>query len=215
MTDGYSGTIHVAGHPCMPDPSAESKARYTQNMPAAKVLHREHAAITDPWYVARVRTGARDVRRAQDALADRGYETFYPRFIERDRRGETVKPYFVGYLFVCCPGGLWGEAARAPGVVSVLGNPMTGYAAEAPSEFMQRWREVCGPSGIHDPIPLRRVVTRFEPNSVVRITDGSFADLFAIVKMDEGERVKVLIEMLGGQRVVEIPKRSVSSADAR
>jgi transcription antitermination factor NusG len=169
-------------------------------------------AITDPWYVARVRTGARDVRRAQDALADRGYETFYPRFIERDRRGESVKPYFVGYLFVCCPGGLWGEAARAPGVVSVLGNPMTGFAAEAPGEFMRKWREICGPSGVHDPIPARRVVARFEPNAPVRITEGHLADVFGIVKMDEGDRVKVLIHILGGEHVVGMSKQMVRAA---
>ena len=201
MPDGIQAQFHVnaprliqrAGYTCPADP-----------LPPSEWPDGGITPISLRWFVARVNTGGRDVRRAQDALAGCGYETFNPRWIDRSDRakGEVIRPMFVGYLLFAAQDGLWGEAKRAQGVVCILGDRVTGSAAEVPEREMFRLHMLC-PGGIHDPDPPRAPVKRFALDSVVRVDDPD-SPLFGrtgIVQMDDAGRVKVLMDILGGAPV--------------
>ena len=179
---------------------------------SAKLVREDHAITT--WYVARVRPDEREVRRAQEHLWKQGYHTYHPRFIDAGRRGDVLKPYFPGYLLFGVEDGDTWTRWHGGAVISVLGNRYTGRAIEIPPTTMDAWRDRCGPLGIHDPKPRGQPVRKLDPNTpvVVMRDDGPFAGLPALVRLDDGDRVQVLMDILGGERVVELPKTRVVAA---
>lgn len=161
------------------------------------------------WYV--VQTIVRNESRADHHLRAQGFETFYPRVhrtVRHARKLRTVlSPAFPGYIFTRF------DLART------------------------RWRSVNGTFGVSRlimandkpaPVPRglvetlvqymdERGVAHFERDLVVgqsvRIKDGPLAQAVGkLIRLDANGRVRVLLEIMGGQVETGVGKASLEAA---
>lgn len=161
------------------------------------------------WYV--VQTIVRNEARADYQLRSQGYATFYPRVQRTVRHARKLRlvlgPAFPGYLFIQL------DLTR------------------------DRWRSVNGTYGVsrlvmaHDrpaPVPVGVVETlmdymddkgiaHFERDlsigQAVRIKDGPLAQSIGkLVRLDANGRVRVLLEIMGGQVETRLNKASLEAA---
>jgi transcriptional antiterminator RfaH len=110
-----------------------------------------------------------------------------------------LKPLFPGYLF-----GKFDLEQNYPlvrwarGVKKVLG--MSGYPTPISEDVVKIIKERTDTQGVV------RVKQHFEPNDVVRIKSGHLKDLLGIFErwVSEGERVRILLNLIGYQPSVEI-----------
>ena len=135
-----------------------------------------------------------------------GYETYYPRL--RDRRirfGRTVEnrpALFLGYAFVLIQL-QWHTARWAPGTLGLI---MVG-PAKVPDGVIDeiRRREVGGLIELAPPPALRR-------GARVRILHGPFTGHLAIfADMRPRQRVEILLQLLGGEQRVDLPKADIEA----
>jgi len=165
------------------------------------------------WYVVQAKRNAE--RRALGSLAPRGIRGFLPLLeVVRRPRGRPMtllEPLFPGYLFVrmeplAVNPASWDKVRWAPGV----------------------WR-ILGAEGIPEPVPeaiigviaarvkdlgFVRPGIRFAEQDRVRFRRGSRAGLEAVFDrpMSSSRRVRVLMELLGQQRGVEVDILDLESA---
>lgn len=154
------------------------------------------------WYVFYTLTAAE--RRAQESIRDLGLQTFVP-FEKRIQRVPRRKPrlyeaaLFPGYGFVRFDinADRWGGIKHADGVVDLLSS--MNIPQSVPDSAVEGLK-LAESVGIFD---------RTKPPSVgmpVEVTDGPFATFIGKVsKARSGDRMKVLLKMLGGEREVSIP----------
>jgi transcriptional antiterminator RfaH len=145
---------------------------------------------------------------ALHCLGLNGYETYYPRL--RDRRirfGRTIEnrpAVFPGYAFVLIQL-QWHSARWAPGTLGLI---MDGIQpAKVPDPVIEeiRSRERDGLIDLPKPPPLRR-------GARVRILRGPFTGHLAIfADMRPRQRVEILLQLLGGQQRVELPKADIEA----
>ena len=150
------------------------------------------------WFV--VRTKPQQEFRAEENLTNQGFEIYLPRF---SFAGCADQPLFNGYLF------LSNELSAAPfmkirstrGVLGIVrfGDNM----AVAPHALIQeiRLREL-----------NYKEVRRFNPNDIVRVKSGPFANLNAIYVCKNGdERAIILLNWLNRANRIEIDERQLES----
>ena len=145
---------------------------------------------------------------ALHCLGLNGYETYYPRL--RDRRirfGRTIEnrpALFPGYAFVLIQL-QWHTARWTPGTLGLI---MGGSGpAKVPDGVIAeiRRREVGGLIDLPKPPPLRR-------GTRVQILRGPFSGHLAIyADTRPRQRVEILLQLLGGEQRVELPKADIEA----
>jgi transcriptional antiterminator RfaH len=157
------------------------------------------------WYAVEVKRYCES--RVVRHLALRAVPSFLP-FIEVTRRNgakriSRLEPLFPGYLFVhvppvSCEPRLWHVVRWSPGVRTILG--CGGIPVPVPDEVISAIQERVRELGFIRP------GLRFSSGARVRIHRGPFEGLEAIFDrpMSRAGRVRVLLELLGQERPVEV-----------
>lgn len=153
------------------------------------------------WYV--IQTKPKKEEEAKSYLSTKGVEIFSPlmeNFLLRNgRMNKELKPLFPGYIF-----GKFDLEQNYPlvrwakGVKKVLG--FGEYPTPISEEVVEIIRERTDTHGI------MRLKSHFQANDVIRIKTGPLKDLLGIFErwMPDGERVRILLSLMGYQPVVEI-----------
>jgi transcriptional antiterminator RfaH len=163
------------------------------------------------WYL--IHTKPAGEREAQRQLQRQDYGTYLPRLIQTvRRRGQPrvqITPLFPRYLFLNLDEG---RQSLAPvhstfGVASIV--RFGARFATVPDAIVRQLREREDPqTGLHSLKP-----PRLTPGTPVRVTAGVFAGLEGVFEREEGgERVVVLLSLLGQERQVRFPAALVSAA---
>ena len=162
------------------------------------------------WYV--VHTRPHQEARAETNLERQGFRAWLP-VIERSRRHarriDTVRvPVFPGYLFVelDIERQSWSAINGSYGVKRLLGDGTRPRAL--PESFVAALHDATHAEGTCAFAPAD-----LQPGRTVRITSGPFVDCVAVVlQLAPGDRVELLLNVLGGRIAAKVPRRSVASA---
>lgn len=159
------------------------------------------------WYVLELQKDKAAVAEAN--LKAQGFQTFNPQMRATVRQfGKAVKrlqPMFPGYCFVFCSlaDGRWRSINSTRGVKRFAGPPGVMPAAVRPS-IVDTLLDRC-PDGVFDPS-----AGDLHVGQEVRLEDCAFAGAIARVhELDAASRVKVLITLLGTDRIVSVPRTAV------
>ena len=158
------------------------------------------------WYV--VYTHARCEMRAKKELEVQGFKTFLPRFNKVVRHARQVKhmlaPLFPRYLFVSLDleRDRWHRVNGTLGVVALLA------AGERPlpvqRSFVETLKTSSSPSGTVHLCP------EMKAGQTVRLVAGPFAEqLGTIQDFDDHDRVRVLLELMGGHILVSMKRKDL------
>jgi transcription antitermination factor NusG len=126
----------------------------------------------------------------------------------RGRRLEGSAPLFVGYAFVLIHSA-WYAAHYAPGVTRLLcagdGHPL--HVPDATiSDLRARER--------HGLIELPRQRSEFEKGDRIQVIKGPLTGLHGLyADMRPGERILILLSMLGAQRPIVLPRGDIRSLE--
>ncbi len=167
------------------------------------------------WYVARTKYG-------QTALADReirqaGYTVFAPTIFKpatdarRDSNGtmRPGKPDRVDYLFVRyiivsldLSDPIWRDILHCDGVERILssfnGASSIGIPIAVPDAAIAQIRKLLNRNDCVDSrVLIAATAKAIEPGIKVRILDGPMRDFEAICEMSDGDRIMLLMELLG------------------
>ncbi|HID55290.1 TPA: hypothetical protein EYP37_02085 [Candidatus Poribacteria bacterium] len=160
------------------------------------------------WFV--VYTKPRKERWAEDNINRIGFETFLPRY----ERGGVEKPLFPRYLFVrfdpdSDPS--WPSIRYARGVVRIVSFGENGTPTPVPEAVIEEIKSRQDDRGL---IRLGRLPSDPKEGDRVRIADGPFKGLEGIFAEDlkDGERVIVLLSLMGRQVKVDIEGRFLRPA---
>ncbi|WP_171101947.1 transcription termination/antitermination protein NusG [Ruegeria sp. HKCCD7255] len=147
------------------------------------------------WFAAQLRPNMRLI--AERNLTRQGFKTFCPTRWETARVGRKLRtkaqPLFPGYLFV----GFTPQSARWQVINNTRGvNRLITDArlnpAPIPPDFMTALRARCDAEGVLQPD------RGLAPGDTVRIFSGPFSgELSRIEKLDQHQRLQVLIQILG------------------
>ncbi|MBN8811841.1 MULTISPECIES: transcription termination/antitermination protein NusG [unclassified Sphingomonas] len=160
------------------------------------------------WYLAQAKPNALAI--AELNLRRQDFETFIPRQVRtrRMRNGfaKELRPLFPGYLFVLAhsTAAAWRSINGTLGIARLV---QFGDARPSPipDALITSLRESCDADG------------RFEPESPqpgerVRLLTGPFADFIGTVeKVAPGQRIWVLLDLLGRATRISAPVSSTSS----
>lgn len=162
------------------------------------------------WYVAQTHPHAE--LRAAAHLERQGFATYLPRYRKRRRharRVETVEaPLFPRYLFVAIDlaAQRWRSIHSTLGVSRLVCNGTDPEALPDDAIAQLRARE----EGGFVQLPVR---PSFKPGEQVRILDGAFASCLGLYDgMQDGERLAVLLELLGRKVRIFLDPESVVAA---
>jgi len=162
------------------------------------------------WYVVNARP--HQEARAELNLNRQGFRAWLP-VMERSRRHarriDTVRvPVFPGYLFVelDVEREAWSAINGTYGVRRLLAD---GAGPQAlPEAFVAALRESASAQGTCAVAPAD-----LRTGETVRITSGPFVDCVAVIQeLAPGDRVKLLLNVLGGRITAEVSRRAVASA---
>jgi transcriptional antiterminator RfaH len=153
------------------------------------------------WYV--IQTKPKKEEEAKSYLSTKGVEVFYPLMeyflLRKGRMNKELKPLFPGYIF-----GKFDLYQNYPlvrwakGVKKVLG------FGEYPTPISEQVVEVIRVRT--DTHGIVRLKHHFRANDVIRIKTGPLRDLLGIFErwVSDSERVRILLNLMGYQPVVEI-----------
>ncbi len=161
--------------------------------------------IATAWYV--VETKRHQEAGAHRRLTERGLESYCPRVRHwpRPQVGGAIGPMFPGYLFVhIALERRFHDVARTPGVKGFV--TFGDLAPSADPRLVALLKEREGPDGV--------IRAEDETPSEVRIVDGPLRGLAALVerRLPARQRVRVLMDLLQRQTLVELPERWVRRA---
>ena len=167
--------------------------------PSGGAMRTTRDITSETWRVVTARRYHEAVARVR--LAAQGLETYLPllRRWPRPAVGSDVGPLFPGYVFVRAERAHFHRIARTPGVggLVVLGGEPA-RLDDAVIDFLRSREEQDG------------IITACVPpsGSLVRITDGPWRGLAAILerRVSARERVLVLLDLLQRQTRVEMPE---------
>ncbi|HEX4879556.1 MAG TPA: transcriptional activator RfaH [Limnobacter sp.] len=158
------------------------------------------------WYVMYTKPRMEAV--AQDNLLRQNYRVFFPRALVRKRRAtqgmvEVVEPLFPRYLFVQLEQGVddFSKLRSTKGCVDLV--KFGGKPAPVPQGLVQWIAGQVDPLGIMD----LSAAQNLEVGASVRVAAGPFEGLVGtITKQKSADRVLVLLNVLGADRAVEVPR---------
>jgi transcriptional antiterminator RfaH len=162
------------------------------------------------WYVVQTRPHAE--LKAQEHLRRQGFTTYLPKLIKSRRHARKVevvaRPLFPRYLFVLMDtaGQRWRAVRSTIGVASLMGGE-DGPTPLRPG-IVEALREQEGADGF-----FRPCAASFSPGVAIRVLDGLFASCLGFFEaMNEGQRISVLLDLLGRQVRVVLDEQSVAAA---
>lgn len=163
------------------------------------------------WYVARTKARSETLARAR--LRRQGFEVYLPQYGRRRRharRTEVVRaPLFPGYLFLHLDlsSSRWHSVNGTVGVHSLLCHGR--MPAAVPEGVVEELRARETRDGL---VPLRSLMV-LEQGERLRIVDGPLYDCVGVYeKMTGGERVVLLLQLLGRELRVVVPLGATRSA---
>ena len=166
---------------------------------------------TPRWYVAQ--THPRAEEKAAKHLDRQGFRIYLPRFLKRRchaRRVEMVAaPLFPRYLFVAVDPVTqrWRAIQSTIGVSQLVCNGDVPAAVEDNIIAEMRSREDDRGFVLFDQRP------KFKNGDKIRLLEGAFADMLGLFdSMRDGDRVAVLLDMLGQKVRVTVDVQSVVAA---
>jgi len=161
-----------------------------------------------------IRTKFTQEVRAMIGIASQGFETYYPIYnktIRHAHRTETVtRPLFPCYLFAAFDIELdkdrWPRIMHTRGVETILGIETAGHPIPVPTGFVEQLKRETKDGLMHADEP-----DHFRGGERVRVESGPFTGLSALVELDDGRRVKCLLDILGGKTRISLPREALSS----
>lgn len=163
------------------------------------------------WYL--VRTKSRQERTVEGTLGNRGLGVYLPRVLEpptHRRAPRNPVPLFPGYVFVhCVLTANYSAVNYCPGAVGVVRFGDEFAAVE--DDFIHFLRERHGDRGYLVMSQARRAPA---PGARARVIKGVFAGYEGLVQhyLPGRDRVKLLLMLVGGYRLVEVEARHVRCA---
>jgi len=163
------------------------------------------------WYAVQCQPNRE--RTAAFHLTNQGFSVFLPlreKTRRHARRIDTVRvPLFPGYLFVCLDlnRDRWRSVGGTVGVVRLV---MHGdRPSPAPRGIVEALVEAC------DSEQILHWQRELNAGQEIRVINGPFADLFGQLQaMTESGRLRVLLNIMGGQTSVLLPIEQVAAADS-
>jgi transcriptional antiterminator RfaH len=136
-------------------------------------------------------------------LTTKGFATFLP--LHQTGVGQVLRPLFPGWLFVQFDhqAGRWGAINGTPGVRELHSD--TPLASDLVVELIALY----GPGGKAVYPPGAHAMEPIEAGKLVRVTSGDVIDLVGIVQWSDGDKVRLLAEMMGGQVRVTVQRHQV------
>jgi transcription antitermination factor NusG len=162
------------------------------------------------WYCATTGPGREAL--AQDRLAHLGFAAFLPlvaREVRHARRVAVVmRPMFPRYVFVRfdVAADPWRRAYAARCVRIFGATPER--PAPLPAGLVERWQA----EGLDRPIMRDVAPDLIAAGAEVTLSAGPFADHRGVCLWDDGQRVRVLLSLLGGQVPASVPRGQVVRA---
>jgi hypothetical protein len=165
-------------------------------------------AILPPWHVVEAAYGQEEL--ARDSIQALGFTAFLPMVASRLGRGTILRPLFPRYLFAMFDAGEdWGGLRRARGVVDVL----RGVGSQAPATVERSRVEAimahCSARQVVSTDPRPALIAAGLP---VRVTTGLWADHQGVCLWSSAERVALLMDVMGREIRMVLPRRSVKEA---
>ena len=173
-------------------------------------IERNHK-VHDRWYVVHARPHAE--KRANLHLREQGFATFLPlhqKTVRHARKFRTIEaPFFPRYLFVQMDVGRdrWRSIHGTTGVSHLI---MEGDLPKpVPLGVVEGMTAAANPAGLMSGVP------RLSPGEAVRVVRGPLSGLVGrLVALDEKQRVKVLLDILGKETGVAIEATRVGLVPA-
>lgn len=163
------------------------------------------------WYVVYTHAGAE--AKALENLRRQGYTVYLPRYRKRRRHARRVeevwRPLFPRYLFVAADpvGERWRPVLSTLGVCGLV------RSGEAPAEVPPGVVEAIKTGEADGTFDAMAHSGRLADGDAVRILDGPFAELIGrFCGLADGERVIVLLDLLGRQVRAKLPAEVVAAA---
>jgi transcriptional antiterminator RfaH len=160
------------------------------------------------WYLVRALTRREPF--AAEQLQRQGFTTFLPRQPKTVRHARrirvTLAAYFPGYLFVELDVGKqrWRSINGTLGVAHLVSSGER--PSPVPRGVVEALIEAADDAGVIEGPPL-------QAGQRVKIIAGAFADQLAVIeRLDDAGRVRVLLEIVGGQVAVTLRRGLVSEA---
>lgn len=168
---------------------------------------REQHPIEFGWYCIQTKVGSEEL--AKRNLDRQGFETYLP-MTPADLRKQRatlkeLEPLFKSYLFLHLSEqvGDWSPIRNTIGVLKLV--RFAGYPARVPEHIISDLKELENRNGVH-------VVTQFEYQKGDKITirsGGSFEYCQAIFQKSAGQRVWILMDILGRETEVQMLRREI------
>jgi transcriptional antiterminator RfaH len=163
------------------------------------------------WYV--VQTHPHAEGKAAAHLRRQGFDVYLPRYARRRRHARrvdiTASPLFPRYLFVAIDllHQRWRVIRSTVGVTNLV------YSGDEPAPVadgvIRRLKQREDSKGC---VQLD-LAPRFSAGDAVRVVDGAFSDCFGLFEsMSDGERVLVLLELLGRKVRVTMDMDTIEAA---
>ncbi|MDP3705985.1 MAG: transcription/translation regulatory transformer protein RfaH [Legionellaceae bacterium] len=158
------------------------------------------------WYL--VQCKPRESFRAEIQLSNQGYQCFHPTYplkkTSRDSIQTLLSPLFPYYLFVSLNQlTSWSSIRSTRGVSRMV--TFNGVPASISNDLIEDLRNICIKMNHSGPENM------FKKGDRVRITQGCFKDLEAIVMAPTGEeRVILLLNLFNRQQHLELPETSLA-----
>lgn len=193
--------------------------------------------MTRRWHVVQVNPGKEaKVAQAIVEIPDLGFGSFLPlmeKEISHARRKSIVRrPLYPNYIFAEFDPEEddWVPILRVRGVHTMLGIHKTSGIPTSQAQIAQRYRPRPPLALRQDVVPALRAamdagdgIIRVEPEEIeqlrpliegerVRITSGPLTGLDGLVAFDRRKRVGVMLDMLGKNDAISIPRESIALA---
>lgn len=163
------------------------------------------------WFV--VHTQPLKEATAQQHLSEQGFEAYLPRYKKTRRHArkvdEVLVPLFPRYLFI----GIdletdqWRSVLGTRGVSYLL--MANGHPAIVPTNIIQALKD----QETGDGLVSINSMALFTKGDKIRVLDGAFKEYIAIFeKMDDKQRVHLLLSCLGREVSVSLPSYAVEAA---
>lgn len=156
-----------------------------------------------PWLCIQTHHGQELI--ADQHLRAQDFATYLP----LEARPDRICPLFPRYLFTqtTTRATNWGAMRHTRGVSALVNRPGTPEPAHVPEWVLRLlWRQ-CEPNGVI--YPGASVIRRINVGQTVQVLDGPFTGWSGICHQSARDRVVLLLGVIGGERAVSVPRKSV------
>ena len=162
------------------------------------------------WYVVHSNPQSED--KAKQNLLTQGFEVFLPRYHKMRRHARktdvVIAPLFPRYLFVAFDIEMdhWSPINSTKGVSYIL--RQEGCPIKVPEGIVEALQKTASPETI---VPLSSLIL-FKRGDLLEVQEGAFAGYVGVFeKMRDGERVQLLLDLLGRKIKLEVPVQAVQA----